>query len=501
MNDFYLDRAGLSRATGRRQDDLTAKIARCLLASLVVFLSACGTGSTATTTPGVETPRAIRTDITTPAPPTPTSTPVPTSTLGLTAEDLAGVTLTLWHPWSGELGQGLQDAIDSFNAENPYGISAQGLHKGGFNDLYAAIESAGLAALPDLVVAYPYQIRMWDSRGLTVADLELYLSDPEWGFGAGERDAFYQAFFGEDQPDGKRSSFPLQRNAEVLYYNVSWARELGFDLPPQTPKDFRNQACAAAQANASDEEASNDGTGGWVINATPPSILSWMYAFGSEILAPGGKGYRFNSPASAEMIAFLNDLHDSGCAWESAGPYNEVEFASRQGLFITAPLADYPYQIAELERAGNDDDWGVIPFPSLEGAPVVTLYGPDLAVFAGSPEEVLASWLLIKWLSAPEQQARLIAAGDTLPLSNSAADQLQAYANANPQWSQALALLEFTRREPDLPSWSVVRWVVGDVGTQIFRSYFTSDRTQATLELMDETAAELNARFEGNSGP
>lgn len=409
--------------------------------------------------------------------------------------------LTLWHPWSGDLGQGIQEAINSFNAENPYGISVLGVHKGDFNDLYAAIESAGSADLPDLVVAYPYQIRKWDSGGRAVADLEQYMTDPEWGLTSEERAAYYPAFLGGNSTDGKRPSFPLQRNVEVLYYNLSWARDLGFESSPKTPEDFREQACAAARANASDEEAENDHTGGWVINTTPPAILSWLYAFGSEVLSPEGKGYRFNSPAAAEMIAFLNDLHDSGCAWESSGPYNEVEFASRQALFITAPLADYPYQIAELERAGNDDEWTVIPFPSPEGTPVVTVYGPDLAVFAGSPEEVLASWLLMKWLSAPEQQARLITAGSTLPLSTTAADHLQAYASANPQWGQALQLLEFARPEPDLPSWSVVRWVVGDVGTQIFRSYFTSDRATATLELMDETAAELNDRFEESSGP
>jgi len=501
MNDFYLERAGLSRAAGRRQDDLTAKIARCLLAGLILLLSACGTGSTATTTQEAESPRATRTRVTTPAPSKPTSTPVPTSALGLTAEDLAGVALTLWHPWSGGLGQGIQEAIDSFNAENPYGISVQGMHKGDFNDLYAEVESADPADLPNLVVAYPYQIRKWDSGGRAVVDLEQYMTDPEWGLTSEERADLYPALFGDDPAVGKRLGFPLQRNVEVLYYNLSWAGELGFESYPESPEDFREQACAAARANASDEQASNNGTGGWVINTTPPSILSWMYAFGSEILAPDGEGYRFDTPAAAEMIAFLNDLHDSGCAWESAGPYNEVEFASRQALFITAPLADYPYQVTELERAGNDDEWAVIPFPSPEGAPVVTVYGPDLAVFVGSPEEVLASWLLMRWLSAPEQQARLITAGHTLPLSTAAAEHLQAYASANPQWSQALALLEFARPEPNLPSWSVVRWVVGDVGTQIFRSYFTSDRAPATLELMDETAAELNARFEESSEP
>jgi hypothetical protein len=33
------------------------------------------------------------------------------------------------------------------------------------------------------------------------------------------------------------------------------------------------------------------------------------------------------------------------------------------------------------------------------------------------------------------------------------------------------------------------------VGTQVFRSYFSADRIPATLELMEETAAELHSRY------
>jgi hypothetical protein len=41
-----------------------------------------------------------------------------------------------------------------------------------------------------------------------------------------------------------------------------------------------------------------------------------------------------------------------------------------------------------------------------------------------------------------------------------------------------------------------VRWVVSDVGTQMFRSYFSADRIPSTVELLAETAAELHERAE-----
>ena len=71
-------------------------------------------------------------------------------------------------------------------------------------------------------------------------------------------------------------------------------------------------------------------------------------------------------------------------------------------------------------------------------------------------------------------------------------DYLDSYASQNPQWAAAQELLAVAQPEPGLESWKNVRWILGDVGTQIFRYYFTSDRIPATLELMDETAAELH---------
>ena len=114
-------------------------------------------------------------------------------------------------------------------------------------------------------------------------------------------------------------------------------------------------------------------------------------------------------------------------------------------------------------------------------------------MFAGTPDENLAAWLVIKWLLSPEQDANLVEARGTFPVKASTLDLLDNYADEHPQWSAAQELLEHAKTEPGLDSWGSVRWILGDVGTQIFRYYFTPDRIPATLELMDETASELHA--------
>jgi multiple sugar transport system substrate-binding protein/sn-glycerol 3-phosphate transport system substrate-binding protein len=463
----------------------------------LILLAACSSGPPPTGTEVFETqelaPSLTSTSTTTQIPPTSTATPSPTSSIGLKPSDLNGLRLTFWHPWSGETARAVQESIDEFNSLNAFGISVEGISKGTIDVLYEDIDSAESAVLPNLSLGANYQIQSWISGGKPVTGLNAFVDDPEWGLSAEEQSDFYRVFLEQDINDQNRFGFPAVRTAPLLFYNSTWAKELGFSSPPSTTPEFMEQACAAARANSSNDFPEDDGTGGWLIDTTPSGVLSWIYAFGSSVTLTDGSGYQFSSPQTANSFEFLKDLFDQGCAWELLESPAEVEFANRRALFITGSLGDINYQAAELDRADKDDSWTVIGFPSPSGEAVIDVYGPSYVIFAGTPQENLAAWLVIKWLSSSEQGAKISAARGTFPIRASALEYLDSYANENPQWAAAQELLTVAQSEPGFESWKVVRWILGDVGTQIFRYYFTPDRIPATLELMDETAAELHA--------
>lgn len=466
-----------------------------LILSLSLFLlAACSGDPTPTRTMVVETQELTPslTSTTTQIPPTATITPKPTSSIGLKPSDLNGLSITFWHPWNGETERAVQESIDEFNASNEFGLTVEGISQETINALNEMVDSADSASdLPNITLGANYQILSWISSGKPVAGLNTFVDDPEWGLSTEELSDFYPVFLEQDVNENIRFGFPAVRTAQLIFYNSSWAKELGFPSPPGTTEEFIDQACAAALANSSNDLPQDDGTGGWLINSTPSGVLSWMYAFGSSIALPDGSGYQFNSPQTAESFQFLKDLFDQGCAWELLESPAEVEFANRRALFITGSLGDVNYQATELELAENDDTWTVIGFPSPDGEAVIDVYGPSFAIFAGTPQENLAAWQFIKWLSSPEQDAKISAARGTFPTRASSLEYLDSYAKENPQWAAAQELLAVAQSEPGLESWKVVRWILGDVGTQLFRYYFTPDRIPATLELMDETAAEL----------
>lgn len=484
------------------QDDLTSPYCgiqsalRSLLMSVVMLLTACGIPPMPAETPTVAAP--VQTPIgtvTAPLPtitPTPTITPLPTSSLDVDRSGLNGIKITFWHPWPSET---IPNLVADFNASNEYGIIVESVYQGNINSLNEHIAEAEIVTgLPNLTVGSSDQISTWIAQDKPVVDLNAYLNDPQWGLSPDERSDFYPLFLEQDISAQNRIGFPASRSSQLMFYNSSWAEELGFSSAPDTPQEFMEQACAAAQANAANEEIEDDGTGGWLINTTPSTMLSWVYAFGNPVILSDGSGYQFNTPQTEQTFIFLKELFDMGCAWEVFESPPESQFATRKALFITGSLTDLAYQSDELIRADNRDEWTVIGFPSTLAEPVISVYGPSFLIFAGSSEENLAAWLLIEWLTSAEQQAKFVTANGSFPTRASTMGFLNDFARDNPQWVTAQGLLAGALPEPNLQSWNVVRWVLSDVGTQIFRYYFTPDRIPATLELMDETVSELHQR-------
>ena len=132
-------------------------------------------------------------------------------------------------------------------------------------------------------------------------------------------------------------------------------------------------------------------------------------------------------------------------------------------------------------------------FPSEEGQPAINAYGPSLFVLESTPEEQLASWIFLKWLLEPENQARLVQATGGFPLRESVLDYIDQNQPPLPHWYEAVELLPDAQPEPNFQSWGSVRWAVSDIATQLYRWYFTLDQLPAAVRLLDKTAADLHS--------
>jgi multiple sugar transport system substrate-binding protein/sn-glycerol 3-phosphate transport system substrate-binding protein len=419
----------------------------------------------------------------------------------LAGVDPRGQTVTWWHNHTGSREEGLNVLLDEFNSTNECGITIVGESQAGYDEIRDKVNvSLSAGELPAaLIVGYQNDQAFYQlNEGLV--DLNTFVDDPHWGLSEEDRADFFPSFFDQSvHPafDNQRLGFPPNRSMEVLYYNQTWLEELGFDGPPATPDEFREMACAAAEANG-------DGTGGYILRDDASAVASWTYAFGGDILDEDGTGFVFNGPATIEAMTFLKGMLDDGCAYFFTEGYPNPEFAARRALFTSGSSSGMPFYAGDLatfaEEAGREPDaWGVAAIPHTTADPVMNVYGGDVMITANSPEQQLAAWQFIKWYTSPEIQARWDEISGYFPTRAGTEEFLADYIDASPvgeQYKQALALLPYATYEPQLISYQAVR----DQAQQAFNSIMQGADIQETLDQLTEDANALQAELMAEIG-
>jgi multiple sugar transport system substrate-binding protein len=456
----------------------------CTTLFFILLFSACSSSINSVT--GTPRPDATE-DVSAKATPTQAA-----SSLGVSKEALHGAQVKVWYPWFGAEASLFESQIGEFNKLNEWGIAVRAESKENFGELYEqTLDALKDSNNPQIVIALPEYALGWRQN---VVDLNPYLHDPEYGFTALEISDFSNAIWSQDEVGGIRYGVPAQRTARFILYNETWARELGFDSPPRTATEFEIQACAAHIALNKDTDTKNDALGGWLIDANATTALSWMLAFDGGIQEEDG--YRFLTPGNIAAFKYLKVLQQKGCAWVPSPdlPVNE-RFVARQALFATAGLEDLPDQARAFLTSGSKDEWTLLAFPGAEREALV-LYGSSFVMFRSDDATQLASWLFMRWMLSPENQARWVQSTSLFPLRSSTMDLLGDYAAAHPQWADGVKLLSTGETVPRLASWRLARVMLGDGFADMFDVIRHPDLTDGQVPLilkqMDDTTAELN---------
>ncbi len=422
-----------------------------------------------------------------------TNTPTPAaSQLNVEAEALRGKPVEVWHPWFGAEASLFESQVAQFNTENEWGIIVNAESKGNYSELFFQTDDAlEDSSNPQIVIALPEHALGWQEN---VVDLNPYVSDPLYGLNASEVSDFPRVIWVQDEVDGKRYGVPAQRTARFILYNQSWARELGFDSPPANSVEFERQACAANKAVGADDNPDNNALGGWLIDTNAMTPLSWMVAFDGGVQSEDG--YRFLAPGNIDAFKYVKVLQQKGCAWVASPDLSPLDrFAARQALFATAGLEDLTDQSRAFTAAGSKDEWTVLAFPGVERDGLV-VYGSSFMMFRSDDVTQLASWLFMRWILSPENQARWVQSTGLFPLRDSTMNLLAEYSADHPQWAEAVELLSKGKTTPQVASWRLVRIMLEDGFRDMLDTIRHPDLTDGQVPLilrqMDQTAEELN---------
>ena len=464
------------------------QLTRTLLC-ISLLLTACGPKPASPTPDADATPTHLANPQVTIRPPQRTA--APTDHPLVDTDQLSGVRVTIWHGLDGKTGATLSRLADEFTQKNEWDIAVDVFSQKNLSTLIQTTDAAlRTPQQPDLVVALPENAQGWDAQNLVV-DLGPYMRHSKLGLSADEIKDIPTAFLEQGHVGTKYLGLPALRSGRFLFYNVSFAKTLGFTAPPANTDDFRTQACAANASWKTDTDQTNDGFGGLVIeNAmtdldSPWTAYAWLRSQGSDVFADGK--FAFMTPENQKALGFLSELRGQGCAWLSIATSGYEALATRKALFVAGSLQNLRDERAAF--AGLSDQWTVIPFPG--ATPTVVSYGPDYVVLKSKESRQLAAWLFIRWILSPENQARWARETGLFPMRTSSLTLMDNIRNANPQWTAAFDLLPEAKPYPQSALWSKARLVLGDGFFQLFEITPSETDVNRTLRTMDTTVEDL----------
>lgn len=209
-------------------------------------------------------------------------------------------------------------------------------------------------------------------------------------------------------PAGRAVAVPRCFSPVVLFYNADLIEQAGCPLPDSTwtLDDLERVAVKVG-------ERSGD-VCGLGLPLEFPMLLPFIWSSGGEVFSSNGRVPTFSDPAVIEGLCRVRRLAATSPLETDApqmGKEMEAFYEGRAAMFLWGGIL-----AARLE--GNTAfRWGVAPFP--RGRRHVTLLfseGYGIRRNAASPE---TAWELVKALSSPASQARLMDLGVRLPANRS----------------------------------------------------------------------------------
>lgn len=448
-------------------------------------------------TPGIE---LVETTVPTQSARTPASTSIPATPTPIAPElpesIPSGIVIEIWHPWSGKMANLANEMIEEFNENNPWSIRVQ---ESVYADEQVLMQQISHTLeteedLPDLIAAPDYYLTSLIENGIELRNQDEFLSSPVWGIPQADLDRFFPVFLDSGKLRDQQYSFPAYRTGHYLFYNQTWAEELGFSQIPETPEGFEEQTCAAARVNQFGPVRENIGTGGWVYSFDSSAFFSWLKAFDGSLTDPAGRITNLQSSGNIEGSSFLYDLFlpANNCAWlgRQSLPYQYL--ANRQAIAYSGTLEDILIQELVNEINGSEDEWTVIPYPSISSRPVLTVSGISYGITSSNEEKSLAAWEFIKWMSSTRNQVRIVESTASFPLSASALESLTEFRSEYPAWSDGLIFLPLVVNEPASGDWIIMQDILSDISWQLIQFTTSRDDIQRIWENAEMLLEEIS---------
>lgn len=402
--------------------------------------------------------------------------------------DLKGTKITWWHQHTGAREEVVKKLIEKFNKENPFGIEVTAVSKGGYDQVFEAM-TAGIQTkeLPEVVVAYINQAAAYQKND-TLVDMESFFVDPVIGI-QDAKENLYTAFFDADLNlayANARLSFSTYRSIELLYYNVDALKALGYSAPPKTWAEFGEMACKYVEGDKATRDA-------YQIRTDASFLAAGAFAAGGDVYDANIGMFTYSSEAASVLPNAIADLLKKGCIKKTADPKarsDQAAFATGAAIFYTGSSSGIPFIADAVSKAPTKFAFDVAAIPGTLDKPVVNVYGASnsLVKLGKSKEQILASWLFLRWFSEADPQAEWVAGTNYFPVrKDTKLDAIFAAENTGKAFKSAFDLLANSKAEPAVDVYQAVR----SEASKAFNNILDGANVTEELTKLDDAANKL----------
>ena len=326
--------------------------------------------------------------------------------------DGSEVTITFYHTMSATKLQPILDLyIEEFNKLYP-NIHVEHTSVGGYDDVRDQIKTQLTAGnQPNIAYCYPDHVALYNVAKAvvpldnfiesTIPVVDALGNQSVLGFTADQKADFIQGYYNEGatfDKAGTMYTLPLSKSTEALYYNKTFFEANGLEVP-KTWEEMEAVCAKIKQIDPDSIPLGYDSEANW--------FITMCEQYGSEYTSlDEDDHFLFDNETNRGFVKMFREWHQKGYVTTETiyGSYTSGLFTATEGqrcYMVIGSTGGASYQEPpEVDGKPLFETVMTTP-PQIDPAnPKVISQGPSLCIFKDdNPQEVVASWLLVKFLT------------------------------------------------------------------------------------------------------
>ncbi len=324
--------------------------------------------------------------------------------------DGSAVTVKFYHTMNANLRGVLDLYIAEFNKLYP-NITIEHGQVGGYDDVRDQISTEiTVGSHPNIAYCYPDHVALYNLAGAvtqldSLIDSEITVTRADGsteilGLTDEQKADFIEGYYNEGRAfgDGLMYTLPMSMSTEVLYYNKTFFEANNLTVP--TTWEELEQLCAQIKAiDPNSIPLGYDSEANW--------FITMCEQYGSPYTSATGDHFLFDNEQNHKFVMMFRDWFKKGYLTTQTlyGGYTSGLFTSTEttkSYMSIGSTGGASHQVPDPDSTGKRPfEVGITTIPQVDANnPKVISQGPSLCIFQKSnPQEVIASWLFVKFLT------------------------------------------------------------------------------------------------------